>query len=101
MTKRDYDLMGESGRQAVETGLAAAEWYHTDISRKQMKELMQRSDGPAIRDARGKSLPHRWRKACPGRIGQQGAKPDVGNCRWNVVRDRIALQSSPSASPKT
>jgi len=50
MTKRDYDLMGESGRRAVETGLAAAEWYHTDIPRKQMKELMQRSDGPALRD---------------------------------------------------
>jgi fatty acid desaturase len=50
MTERDYDLMGESGRRAVETGLAAAEWYHTDIPRKQMKELMQRSDGPAIRD---------------------------------------------------
>jgi fatty acid desaturase len=50
MAKRDYDLMGESGRSAVETGLAAAEWYHTDIPRKQMKELMQRSDGSAIRD---------------------------------------------------
>lgn len=50
MTKRDYDLMGESGRRAVETGLAAAEWYHTDIPRKQMKELMQRTDGPALRD---------------------------------------------------
>ncbi len=50
MAKRDYDLMGESGRRAVETGLAAAEWYHTDVPRKQMKELMQRSDGPAIRD---------------------------------------------------
>ena len=51
MSKRDYDLMGESGRRAVETGLAAAQWYHTDIPRKQMKELMQRSDGPAIRDS--------------------------------------------------
>jgi fatty acid desaturase len=50
MARRDYDLMGESGRRAVETGLAAAEWYHTDVPRKQMKELMQRSDGPAIRD---------------------------------------------------
>jgi len=48
--KRDYDLMGADGRRAVETGLAAAEWYHTDLPRKQMKELMQRSDGPAIRD---------------------------------------------------
>ena len=31
-------------------GLAAAEWYHTDVPRKVMKELMQRSDQPAIRD---------------------------------------------------
>ncbi len=48
--KRDYDLLGESGRRAVETGLAAAEWYHTDVPRKAMKELMQRSDVPAVRD---------------------------------------------------
>lgn len=48
--KRDYDLLGESGRTAVETGLAAAEWYHTDIPRKEMKALMQRSDAPGIRD---------------------------------------------------
>ena len=50
MTKRDYDLLGQSGRTAVETGLAAAQWYHTDISRREMKALMQRSDAAAIRD---------------------------------------------------
>jgi fatty acid desaturase len=50
MAKRDYSLLGPNALQAVETGLAAAEWYHTDIPRKQMKELMQRSDQPAIRD---------------------------------------------------
>jgi fatty acid desaturase len=49
-TKRDYSLVGESTRQAIETGLASAEWYHTEVARKVMKELMQRSDGPAIRD---------------------------------------------------
>jgi fatty acid desaturase len=49
-TKRDYSLVGESTRRAIETGLASAEWYHTDVPRKTMKELMQRSDGPAIRD---------------------------------------------------
>src|SRR3954464_6405917 len=49
-TKRDYSLVGESTRLAIETGLASAEWYHTDVSRKAMKELMQRTDGPAIRD---------------------------------------------------
>lgn len=50
MTKRDYSLLGEDARRAVETGLAAAEWYHTDIPRKEMKALMAREDGPAIRD---------------------------------------------------
>ncbi|MDA7428974.1 fatty acid desaturase family protein [Primorskyibacter aestuariivivens] len=50
MTTRDYSMTGEDGRRAVEVGLAAAQWYHTDIPRKDMKELMKRSDGPAIRD---------------------------------------------------
>ena len=49
-TKRDYSLLGNSAKAAVANGLMAAEWYHTDVPRKQMKELMQRSDGPAIRD---------------------------------------------------
>jgi fatty acid desaturase len=48
--KRDYSLIGESAKAAVARGLMAAEWYHTDIPRKTMKELMKRSDGPAIRD---------------------------------------------------
>ncbi|MDG0989850.1 MAG: fatty acid desaturase, partial [Yoonia sp.] len=51
MTKRDYSLLGPDSERAVETGLATAEWYHTDIPRKEMKALMQRSDQPAIRDA--------------------------------------------------
>ncbi|MDB5665270.1 fatty acid desaturase family protein [Cypionkella sp.] len=50
MTKRDYSLLGTDGARAVETGLAAAEWYHTEVPRKDMKALMQRSDSPAIRD---------------------------------------------------
>jgi fatty acid desaturase len=47
---RDYSLLGDSGRRAVEAGLASAEWYHSDVPRKSMKELMQRSDGPALHD---------------------------------------------------
>ena len=50
LKKRDYSLVGESTRRAVETGLASADWYHSAVPRKTMKELMQRSDGPAIRD---------------------------------------------------
>jgi fatty acid desaturase len=49
-SQRDYSLVGRDAEAAVANGLAAAEWYHTDIPRKQMKELMKRSDGPAIRD---------------------------------------------------
>ncbi|MFZ7091351.1 fatty acid desaturase family protein [Primorskyibacter sp. 2E233] len=50
MGKRDYSMLGPDAKRAMETGLAAADWYHTDVPRKEMKELMKRSDGPAIRD---------------------------------------------------
>lgn len=50
MARRDYSMLGADAKRAVETGLAAAQWYHTEIPRKQMKALMQREDGPAIRD---------------------------------------------------
>jgi len=46
----DYALDGPGNARAVAAGLANAEWYRTPIPRKQMKELMQRSDGPATRD---------------------------------------------------
>jgi fatty acid desaturase len=48
--KRDYSLIGENAKRAVEQGLAAAEWYHTEVPRKRMKELMRRRNGPALRD---------------------------------------------------
>ena len=50
MSHRDYSLLGPDAKRAVESSLAAAEWYHTDIPRKEMKALMQRTDAPAIRD---------------------------------------------------
>ena len=50
MSKRDYSLFGADAKRAVESGLTAAEWYHTEVPRKVMKDLMQRSDAPAIRD---------------------------------------------------
>ena len=46
----DYSLTGPSSRYALEHGLANAEWYRAPIPRARMKELMKRSDGPAIRD---------------------------------------------------
>jgi fatty acid desaturase len=50
MAKRNYSMLGPDGARAVETGLAAAQWYHTEVPRKVMKDLMQRSNAPAIRD---------------------------------------------------
>ena len=50
VTRRDYSLIGRDTKRAEETGLAVAEWYHTPIPRARLKELMKRSDGPAIRD---------------------------------------------------
>lgn len=50
MAKRDYSPFGADARQAVESGLTAAEWYHTEVPRKMMKDLMARSNSPAIRD---------------------------------------------------
>ena len=47
---RDYSLTGPSRDRAIAAGLATAEWYHSDIDRKAMKELMKRRDGPALRD---------------------------------------------------
>jgi fatty acid desaturase len=50
LARRDYSLTGRDTQRAVEAGLAAAQWYACPISRPAMKALMQRKDGPAIRD---------------------------------------------------
>ena len=48
--QRDYSLTGPDTRRAIEIGLASAEWYHSEVPRAVMKDLMKRTDGPAIRD---------------------------------------------------
>ncbi len=46
-----YSLTGEQGERAVSAGLAGgSEWFKSDVERKRMKELMRRSDSPAVRD---------------------------------------------------
>jgi len=50
ITKRDYSLVGLDTAAAIASGLSAAQWYACPIPRKNLKELMKRSDGPAIRD---------------------------------------------------
>src|SRR5689334_2086291 len=48
--QRDYGMLGADADKAVKAGLKSAEWYHTNLPRKEMKALMQRSDRQAIRD---------------------------------------------------
>jgi MocE subfamily Rieske [2Fe-2S] domain protein len=53
MTKtelNDYSLVGRDTRRAIERGLAEATWYTSPVPRDKMRELLERRDGPALRD---------------------------------------------------
>jgi MocE subfamily Rieske [2Fe-2S] domain protein len=49
-THLDYSLTGENATRAIERGLAEAEWYQCPVPRATMRKLLERRDGPAIRD---------------------------------------------------
>jgi MocE subfamily Rieske [2Fe-2S] domain protein len=49
-TKLDYSLTGVNSSAAVEKGLAEADWYQCPVPRETMRALLERRDGPAIRD---------------------------------------------------
>ena len=46
----DYSLIGKDSSLAIEKGLANAKWYVSPVPREKMRELLERKDGPAIRD---------------------------------------------------
>lgn len=46
----DYSLTGINAALAVEKGLAEADWYQCAVPRGVMRSLLERRDGPAIRD---------------------------------------------------
>jgi Na+-transporting NADH:ubiquinone oxidoreductase subunit F len=46
----DYSLVGKDSALAIQTGLAEATWYASPVPREKMRELLQRRDGPAMRD---------------------------------------------------
>lgn len=46
----DYSLTGENATRAVERGLAEADWYQSPVPRATMRKLLERRDGPAVRD---------------------------------------------------
>ena len=46
----DYSLTGEDTASAIERGLAEAEWYQSPVPRAELRKLLERRNGPAIRD---------------------------------------------------
>ena len=79
--KRDYSLIGPSAQRAAEQGLVAADWYHPDVPRKRMKELMRRRDGAGA--ARHRDL------AGAARRLRRGRRPDLGDVAHRPVLHRL------------
>ena len=50
LVQLDYSLTGINASLAVEKGLAEAEWYQCPVPRDTMRQLLERRDGPALRD---------------------------------------------------
>ncbi len=48
--RKDYSLVGRDTALAIERGLAEADWYTSPVPRDVMRQLLERRDGPAIRD---------------------------------------------------
>jgi Na+-transporting NADH:ubiquinone oxidoreductase subunit F len=46
----DYSLTGVNSSLAIEKGLAEADWYQCAVPRETLRKLLERRDGPAIRD---------------------------------------------------
>jgi Na+-transporting NADH:ubiquinone oxidoreductase subunit F len=47
---KDYGLVGHDTALAIERGLAEADWYASPVPRELLRELLERKDGPAVRD---------------------------------------------------
>jgi MocE subfamily Rieske [2Fe-2S] domain protein len=48
--RNDYSLVGRDTALAIQKGLAEAQWYASPVPKEKMRELLERRDGPAIRD---------------------------------------------------
>jgi len=46
----DYSLTGVNASLAIEKGLAEADWYTCQVPRQTMRQLLERRNGPAVRD---------------------------------------------------
>jgi fatty acid desaturase len=46
----DYSLVGKDTESAIQNGLAEATWYASSVPKDKMRELLERRNGPAVRD---------------------------------------------------
>ncbi len=46
----DYSLVGLNAARAIEKGLAEADWYQCPVPRDTLRRLLERRNGPALRD---------------------------------------------------
>jgi len=46
----NYSLVGKNSTAAIEKGLAEADWYASPVPKAELRRLLERRDGPAIRD---------------------------------------------------
>lgn len=47
---KDYSLTGETGREAVASGIANPQWFRPKVDPAELRKLMQKSDAIALRD---------------------------------------------------
>ena len=47
----DYSLIGLNAARAIEKGLAEADWYQCPVPRETLRKLLERRNGPAVRDS--------------------------------------------------
>ncbi|MEZ5865851.1 MAG: hypothetical protein R3D25_17945 [Geminicoccaceae bacterium] len=103
MATQDYRLTARTGRAAVASGLAGATWYASPIPRKEMKELMRRTDSPAIRDTVLWLLILGSPAGCSGSPGGAGGMPvflvysvfygSCGDSRWHECGHGTAFRT--------
>jgi Na+-transporting NADH:ubiquinone oxidoreductase subunit F len=50
LARNRYILNAENSARALEMGLAEADWYASPIPKEELRQLLERRDGPALRD---------------------------------------------------
>jgi MocE subfamily Rieske [2Fe-2S] domain protein len=104
LVKTDYSLIGVNASKAVQKGLAEADWYQCPVPRETMRKLLERRDGPAMRDtllwflllifsgAATVVLWHTWRAVLPY-LCYSVLYASVSDSRWHEAGHGTAFKT--------